>query len=60
MSAYPDLYLFGALTEAQAYAVNAQGAALWKARRDELFDEVERASNKTRGAGAMRVLSPTP
>jgi hypothetical protein len=60
MSAYPDLYLFGALTEAQAYAVNADTAALWKSRRDELLDEVERLSNKSRGAGAVRVLSPTP
>jgi hypothetical protein len=60
MSAFPDLYLFGALTEAQAYAVNADTAALWKSRRDELFDEVERLSNKSRGAGAVRVLSPTP
>ena len=41
MSAHPDLYLFGALTEAQAYAVNADSAALWKSRRDELFEEVE-------------------
>jgi hypothetical protein len=60
MSAFPDLYLFGALTEAQAYAVNADTAALWKSRRDELFDEVERLSNKSRGAGAVRVLAPTP
>jgi hypothetical protein len=60
MSAFPDLYLFGALTEAQAYAVNADTATLWKARRDELFDEVERLSNKSRGAGAVRVLAPTP
>jgi hypothetical protein len=60
MSAHPDLYLFGALTEAQAYAVNSDTAALWKARRDELFDEVERLSNKSRGAGAVRLLTPTP
>lgn len=60
MSAHPDLYLFGALAEAQAYAVNADAAALWKARRDELFDELERLSNKSRGAGAVRVMSPTP
>ena len=60
MSAFPDLYLFGALTEAQAYAVNPDSAALWKSRRDELFDEIERLSNKSRGAGAVRVLAPTP
>jgi hypothetical protein len=60
MSAHPDLYLFGALTEAQAYAVNAEAAALWKGRRDELFGEIEQLSNKTRGAGAVRVMGATP
>jgi hypothetical protein len=60
MSQHPDLYLFGALTEAQAYTVNAETAALWKARRDELLDEIEKLSNKTRGAGAVRTMSPTP
>jgi hypothetical protein len=60
MTAHPDLYLFGALTEAQAYAVNPETAALWKARRDELFDEIEKLSGKSRGAGAVRVMSPTP
>ena len=60
MSQHPDLYLFGALTEAQAYPVNPDTAALWKARRDELFDEIERLSNKSRGAGSIRVLTPTP
>jgi hypothetical protein len=60
MSAHPDLYLFGALTEAQAYTVNAETAALWKARRDELFDEIEKLSNKSRGPGAVRTLGPTP
>jgi hypothetical protein len=60
MTQHPDLYLFGALTEAQAYTVNTDAAALWKARRDELFDEIERLSNKSRGPGAVRVMSPTP
>jgi len=60
MSQHPDLYLFGALTEAQAYTLNAETAALWKARRDELFDEIEKLSNKSRGAGAVRTLGPTP
>jgi hypothetical protein len=60
MSQHPDLYLFGALVEAQAYTVNAETAALWKARRDELFGEIETLSNKTRGPGAIRTLGPTP
>jgi hypothetical protein len=32
----------------------------WKARRDEIFDEIEKLSNKTRGAGAIRVMGVTP
>ena len=60
MSQHPDLYLFGALTEAQAYTVNPDTAALWKARRDELFGEIETLSNKTRGPGAIRTMGPTP
>jgi hypothetical protein len=60
MTAHPDIYLFGALTEAQAYAVNVETAALWKARRDELFDEIEKLSNKTRGPAAVRPVGPTP
>jgi hypothetical protein len=60
MSQHPDLYLFGALTEAQAYTVNPDTAALWKARRDELFEEIVQLSNKSRGAGAVRTMSPTP
>jgi hypothetical protein len=60
MTEHPDLYLFGALTEAQAYTVNAETAALWKARRDELFDEIEKLSNKSRGPGTVRTMGPTP
>lgn len=60
MTEHPDIYLFGSLVEAQAYTVNAETAALWKMRRDELFDEIEKLSNKTRGAGAIRPIGPTP
>ncbi|HLH96439.1 MAG TPA: hypothetical protein VKW08_15090 [Xanthobacteraceae bacterium] len=60
MSQHPDLYLFGSLAEAEAYTVNPDAAALWKSRRDELFDEIERLSNKSRGAGAVRIMGPTP
>ena len=35
-------------------------APLWKARRDEIFDEIEKLSNKTRGVGAIRVMGVTP
>lgn len=59
-TAHPDLYLFGALCEAELFGVNDERAPMWKARRDAVFDEIERLSNKTRGGGAMRVMGPTP
>jgi hypothetical protein len=60
LTAHPDLYLFGALAEAQMFAVDPDKAALWKGRRDELFEEINLLSNKTRGAGAIRVMGVTP
>jgi hypothetical protein len=60
LAAHPDLYLFGALVEAEMFGVNDERAPLWKVRRDEIFDEIEKLSNKTRGAGAMRVMAVTP
>ncbi len=60
LTAHPDLYLFGSLTEAQSFAENREDALLWKARRDELFEEIITLSNKTRGAGAIRVMGVTP
>jgi hypothetical protein len=60
LAAHPDLYLFGSLVEAEMFGVNDERAPLWKARRDEIFDEIEKLSNKSRGAGAMRVMGVTP
>ena len=36
--------------------MNDERAPLWKGRRDEIFDEVEKLSNRTRGTGAIRVM----
>jgi hypothetical protein len=59
-TAHPDLYLFGSLVEAEMFGVNDERVGLWKARRDEVFNEIEMLSNKTRGMGAMRVMGMTP
>jgi hypothetical protein len=56
----PDLYLFGALAEAHGFVKDAESLALWKSRRDELFDEIERLDVKTRGQSGIRVVGPTP
>jgi hypothetical protein len=60
LAAHPDVYLFGSLVEAEMFGVNDERAPAWKARRDEIFDEIEKLANKTRGAGAMRVMGVTP
>ena len=60
LAAAPDLYLFGALAEAHGFVKDAESLALWKARRDELFDELERLDVKTRGQSGIRVIGPTP
>jgi len=60
LSAAPDLYLFGALAEAHGFVKDAESLVLWKSRRDELFDEIERLDVKTRGQSAIRVIGPTP
>jgi hypothetical protein len=60
LTAHPDVYLFGALVEAEMFGVNDERMPLWKARRDEILAEIEQLSNKTRGAGAMRVMAQTP
>ena len=56
----PDLYLFGALAEAHGFVKDPESLALWKSRRDELLDELERLDTKTRGQSGIRVIGPTP
>jgi hypothetical protein len=57
---HPDLYLFGSLVEAEAFNKNAEAAALWKARRDELYHEIQMADFNERGNMVMRVHGYTP
>jgi hypothetical protein len=59
LTAHPDLYLFGAMVEAELFGVNDERAPLWKARRDEIFSEIEQLSMRGRGAGAVRVVGMT-
>ena len=60
LAAAPDLYLFGALAEAHGFVKDIESLALWKSRRDELFDELDRLDVKTRGQAGIRVIGPTP
>ena len=56
---HPDLYLFGSLVEAEAFNKDAEKAILWKARRDEIFNEILMADFNERGPMAMRVYGQT-
>jgi hypothetical protein len=60
MSAHPDIYLFGSLVEAEMFGVNDERAPSWKARRDEIFEEIVRLDAKTRGPSYVRVFGVTP
>lgn len=57
---HPDLYLFGSLVEAEAFNKDAEKAALWKLRRDEVFEEIMMADFRERGQMAMRAHGYTP
>ncbi len=60
LTAHPGIYLFGSLAEAHGFVKDTENLALWNARRDELFDEIERLDTKTRGPAAVRVMGATP
>jgi hypothetical protein len=60
MTVHPDLYLFGSMCEAEAFGVNDERMPMWKARRDEIFDEIIRLNNQTRAPSYVRVFGPTP
>lgn len=56
-SAYPDVYLFGSLCEAEGFVKDDARLALWKARRDEVFQEIK-SVNFNEGSGlAVRTAS---
>jgi hypothetical protein len=60
LASHPDLYLFGSMVEAEMFGVNDDRMPTWKARRDEIFDEIIKLNNQTRGASYIRVFGPTP
>jgi hypothetical protein len=57
---HPDAYLFGSLCEANAFNKEVDAAGLWKARRDEVFDEIKALEFNERSGMAMRVYGMTP
>lgn len=60
MNEHPDLYLFGALTEACGFQKDAENQALWGSRRDEVIDDIMKLDTRTRGPAAIVVAGATP
>ncbi len=59
-NAHPDLYLRGCLIEAAAYGVDNDQVELWKAWRDEVFQEIQMLSDLSRAGGVIQSIGPTP
>ena len=58
---FPDAYLWGSLLEAMIFTRDDDGAVLYKARRDEVMNEVSMLNFREQGANmAPRMLNPTP
>jgi len=55
-----DAYLFGSLCEANAFNKEVDAAGLWKARRDEVFNEIDKLNFNERGNMGIRVVGYTP
>ena len=59
LTAHPDIYLYGALIQAEAFIVNDDRIGLWKAALDEAMAELMAAGNRKRYfAQPMRLRSP--
>ena len=57
---HPDAYLFGSLAEAYMFIKNYQEAALWKARRDEAFDDIKLLNFREGSGLAVRPMGAFP
>ena len=59
LNEYPNAYLFGVITELAAVQRNAEMAQLYKARRDEAFQEIIQRYAMTTGATSPAVRTAT-
>jgi len=57
---HPDAYLFGSLAEAYAMLKDFDTAAVWKTRRDAVFEEISGVNFNEQGGLAIRVVGATP
>lgn len=52
LTAHPDIYLYGALVQAEAFLVNDERISLWKGALDEAMGELIDAGNRRRTSAA--------
>lgn len=58
LESHPDIYLYGALVQAEAYLANDERVGVWKAALDEALAELEQSGSKARwGAGPIAPLT---
>lgn len=57
---HPEAYLFGSLAEAYAFIQDFEKAALWKARRDEAFDDIKLLNFREGSGLAVRPMGAFP
>ena len=57
---HPDAYLFGSLAEAYAMLKDFETAAVWGARRDGVFSEINILNFNEPGGLQIRVAGATP
>lgn len=60
LTSHPDAYLFGSLAEAHGFNIDPDQLALWKGRRDEVFDEISKLEFRERANMSVRVIGATP
>jgi hypothetical protein len=59
-SNHPDVYFFGSLVEAYTFVKDYDQAQIWKARRDEVFNEISTLNFRENGSMQVRIMGPTP
>lgn len=57
---HPDAYLFGSLAEAHGFNVDMNQLATWKARRDEVFEEIQTQEFRSRSGMSIRLIGAAP
>ena len=60
LTAHPDVYLAGTLTEANVFVKDYDTAAIWKQRRDALLEGIKSLDQKTRGPSRIMLAQATP